>query len=200
MKTTTRDEPGLASRWGWVVARGVVAILFGLLALARPAAVSLSLVMLFGAYAVIGGIAAVVGAAQRERAGYSWGMLLLDGLLGIAIGILALLSPATMAFAFVWVVGIWAVVTGGLEIASAIRLRKMISNEWALGLAGLVSVALGAVMLYKPLAGGLAIVWWLGAYALVFGVFMLVLGFRLRTFQHGLEGGHVPDRELHLPA
>jgi uncharacterized membrane protein HdeD (DUF308 family) len=179
----------------------VVAIVFGLLALARPAAMSLSLVLLFGAYAVAGGIAAVVSAAQRGRAGYSWGMLLTDGLLGVAVGVLALLAPATMAFAFVWVVGIWAVVTGGLEIATAIKLRKVISNEWALGLAGLVSVALGAVMLYKPLAGGLAIVWWLGAYAVVFGVFMLVLGFRLRTFQHTLEGraGALPGGEAHVP-
>src|SRR5262245_11838682 len=116
---TARDEFGLSSRWGWVVARGVVAILFGLIALARPGAMTLSLVLLFGAYAIIGGIAAVIGAAERGRAGYSWGMLLLDGLLGIAVGVLALLAPATMALAFVWVVGIWAVVTGVLEIASA---------------------------------------------------------------------------------
>src|SRR5882672_890272 len=186
---TTRDELGLASRWGWVVARGVVAILFGLLALARPGAMSLSLVLLFGAYAIVGGIAALVGAAERGREGYRWGMLLLDGLLGIAVGVLALLAPATMALAFVWVVGIWALVTGGLEIAGAIRLRKMISNEWALGLAGLCSVALGALMLFRPLAGGLAMVWWLGAYALVFGVFMTVVGFRLRGYQRTLEGG-----------
>src|SRR4051812_8143751 len=140
LMTTTRDEFGLASRWGWVVARGVVAILFGLLALARPGATSLSLVMLFGAYAVVGGIAAVVSAAERGRAGYSWGMLLLDGLLGIAVGVLSLLAPATVAFAFIWVVGVWAIAAGGLEIASAIRLRKVISHEWALGLAGVVSV------------------------------------------------------------
>jgi uncharacterized membrane protein HdeD (DUF308 family) len=197
----TRDEFGLASRWGWVVARGVAAILFGLFALARPGAMSLGLVLLFGAYALIGGIAAVVAAAERGRAGYSWGMLLLDGLLGMAIGVLSLLAPATMAFAFVWVLGIWALATGALEIASAFRLRKVIKNEWALGLAGLASVALGAVMLYKPLAGGLAIVWWLGAYALVFGVFMTVLGFRLRSHQHMLAGGgYVPGREVHLPA
>jgi uncharacterized membrane protein HdeD (DUF308 family) len=178
----------------------VVAILFGLLALARPGTMSLSLVLLFGAYAVIGGIAAIVGAAQRGREGYSWGMLLLDGLLGVAVGVLSLVAPASMLMAFVWVVGCWAVVTGVLEIATAFRLRKTIRNEWALGLAGLSSVALGALMLFKPLAGGLALIWWLGAYAIVFGVFMTALGFRLRSHHHAIEGrGHVPAREIQLP-
>jgi uncharacterized membrane protein HdeD (DUF308 family) len=198
---TTRDEFTLASRWGWVVARGVVAILFGLLALARPGTMSLSLMLLFGAYAVAGGIAAIVSAAQRGREGYSWGMLLLDGLLGVAVGVLSLLAPATMLVAFVWVVGCWAVVTGALEIATAFRLRKTIRNEWALGVAGLCSVALGALMLVSPLAGGLALIWWLGAYAIAFGLFMTVLGFRLRSFHHTVEGGgHVPAREVQLPA
>jgi uncharacterized membrane protein HdeD (DUF308 family) len=198
---TTRDEFGLASRWGWVVARGVVAILFGLLALARPGAMSLSLMFLFGGYAVIGGIAAVISAAQNGRQGYSWGMLLLDGLLGIAVGVLSLLAPATMLMAFVWVVGCWAVVTGVLEVATAFRLRKTIHNEWALGLAGLASVALGALMLLRPLAGGLAIIWWLGAYAIVFGVFMTALGLRLRSFSRTMDRGrYVTGGEAHVPA
>ena len=198
----TRDEYGLASRWGWVVARGVIAIVFGLLALARPGTLTLSLMLLFGAYAIVGGIAAVIGAAARGRSGYSWGMLLLDGLLGIAVGVLALLAPATMLMAFVWVVGIWAIVTGVLEIGSAIRVRKLIRHEWALGLAGVASVVLGVIFLMKPLAGGLALIWWLGAYALVFGVFMVVLGFRLRHFHGTAEGGGrlpTPTPGAHLP-
>lgn len=189
----TRDDFELGSRWGWVVARGVVAILFGLLAFARPAAMSLTLVMLFAAYAFAGGVTAIIAAARRGRAGSSWSMLLLDGVLGIAVAVAAILWPASMAVAFIWVIGVWAVVSGLLEIGTAINLRKVIDHEWALGLAGAATVIIGLVMLAKPFIGGLAIVWWLGAYALAFGVLMVVLGFRLRTYQHA----HLAGRGLH---
>jgi uncharacterized membrane protein HdeD (DUF308 family) len=195
---TSRDETDLASRWGWVVLRGIVAILFGLFAFARPGAMSLGLVMLFAAYAFVGGIATVIAAARRGRAGSNWGMLLLDGILGIAVAVVAVLWPASTIVAFVWVISAWAIITGALEIASAINLRKVIDHEWALGLAGALSIALGLVMLFRPLAGGLAIVWWLGAYAIAFGALMLVLGFRLRTWAHG--HGHWTGGGLAHPA
>ena len=127
---------GLASKWGWVVLRGVVAVLFGVLAFARPGPLTMGIVLLFGAYAFVGGIAAIVAAARRGRAGSSWGMLLFDGLLGIAVAVFALLWPARMAITFVWVIGAWAVISGALEVASAIRLRKLIEHEWALALLG----------------------------------------------------------------
>jgi uncharacterized membrane protein HdeD (DUF308 family) len=189
---TSRDEADLASRWGWVVLRGVVAVLFGLFAFARPGALSLGLLMLFAAYAFVGGIAAIITAAQRGRAGANWGMLMLDGILGIAAAVVAVLWPATAVVAFVWVIAAWAVITGALEVASAISLRKVIEHEWALGLAGLVTLAFGVLMFARPVVGGLAVVWWLGAYALAFGVLMLVLGFRLRSFAHGHGRGQLP--------
>jgi uncharacterized membrane protein HdeD (DUF308 family) len=182
---------GLASRWGWIVLRGVVAILFGLLTFMHPGAMSLSLVMLFAAYAFVGGLATVISAAQRGRAGASWGMLMLDGVLGIAVAVVAVLWPAATALAFVWVLAAWAIMTGALEIGSAVRLRKVIDHEWALGLAGALTVALGVLMLYRPLSGGLAVVWLLGAYALGFGLLMVVLGFRLRSLSHGRTSGHL---------
>jgi uncharacterized membrane protein HdeD (DUF308 family) len=183
------ETNGLSSRWGWIVFRGVVAVLFGLLAFARPGVTTLTLVLMFGVYAFVGGIGAILAAARRGRAGSSWGMLLLDGLLGVAAAIAAVVWPVSTAVAFLWLIGAWAIVTGLLEIGSAIRLRKLIDNEWALGLAGAVSVAFGLLVLYRPLAGGLALIWWMGAYALAFGVLMLVLGFRLRTFE---RAHHVP--------
>jgi uncharacterized membrane protein HdeD (DUF308 family) len=194
---TSRDETDLASRWGWVVLRGIVAILFGLFAFARPGAMSLAFIMLFAAYTFIGGIATIVAAARRSRTGANWGMLMLDGVLGIAVAIVAVLWPATALVAFIWVLAAWAIVTGALEIGSAISLRKVIEHEWALGLAGAATVALGLLFLLRPLAGGLAVMWWLGAYAIVFGALMLVLGFRLRGFAHGHgrgqgHGGHWP--------
>jgi uncharacterized membrane protein HdeD (DUF308 family) len=193
-----REDFELGSRWGWVVARGVVAILFGLLAFARPAAMTLTLVMLFAAYAFAGGVMAIITAARRGRAGSSWSMLLLDGVLGIAVAVAAILWPASMAVAFIWVIGVWALVSGLLEIGTAINLRKVIDHEWALGLAGAATVIIGLVMLAKPLIGGLAIVWWLGAYAMAFGVLMVVLGFRLRSYQHTYlgRGRRLPSDQL----
>ncbi|HVU52511.1 MAG TPA: HdeD family acid-resistance protein [Polyangia bacterium] len=189
---TTRDEVDLSSRWGWVILRGIVAILFGLLAFARPGAMTLGLIMLFAAYAFVGGIAAIIAAAQRSRAGTNWGMLMVDGILGVAAAIIAVLWPATAVVAFVWVLAAWAVATGAMEIAGAISLRKVIEHEWALGLAGLVTVAFGVLMFLRPAIGGLAVVWWLGAYAIVFGALMLALGFRLRGLSHGHTRGQLP--------
>jgi len=177
----TKETFGLASRWGWVVFRGVLAVLFGLFAFARPGAMAFSMVLVFGCYAFIAGIATVIAAARRGHAGESWGALLLDGLLGIAVGVLAVLWPARTALAFVWLIGAWALLTGILEIASAIKLRKLIQHEWLLGLAGAVSIAFGLLMFYRPIAGGLAVVWWLGAYALIFGASLVALAISLRT-------------------
>jgi uncharacterized membrane protein HdeD (DUF308 family) len=154
------------------------------------------MVLLFGCYAFASGITLVVASARTGRAGGSWGTLLVEGLLGIAIGALAVLWPGTMALTFVWLIGCWALLTGALEIASAVRLRKIIEHEWALGLAGLLSVAFGLLMFYRPIAGGLAITWWLGGYALFFGVLMIVFGFRLRRFARSEQSGGLPSEGL----
>jgi uncharacterized membrane protein HdeD (DUF308 family) len=157
----SKETFGLASRWGWVVLRGVLGVLFGLFAFARPGAMAFSMVLVFGCYAFLAGIATVVASARSGRTGDSWGALLVEGLLGIAVGAVALLWPASTALAFVWMIGAWALLTGALEIASAIRLRKRIEHEWALGIAGALSIAFGLLMFYRPIAGGLAVVWWL---------------------------------------
>ena len=190
-----KETFGLASRWGWVVFRGVIGVLFGLVAFARPGAMAFSMVLVFGCYAFVSGIATVIAAARSGRAGESWGALLVEGLLGIAIGAVAVLWPASTALAFVWALAVWAIASGVLEIVSAVRLRKLISHEWALGIAGALSIAFGLLMLYRPVAGGLAVVWWLGAYALIFGAMMIVLGFRLRRVAHPRV--QIPTEGLH---
>lgn len=194
----SHDELEIASRWGWVVFRGLAAIAFGCLAFAQPATMGVSLVLLFGVYAFVAGIATFVAAARGGRAGAPrWGMLLFEGLLSIGVGIVAVLWPATTALAFVWVLGVWAIVSGVLEIATAVKLRAVIDNEWALGLAGVLSMVLGTLLVLRPLIGGLAVVWWLGSYALIFGVLMIVLGFRLRTFAHAVgPDGQLPPRRV----
>jgi uncharacterized membrane protein HdeD (DUF308 family) len=189
-------QDGLVQKWGWVVARGVIAVLFGLIAFSRPGSMAFGMVLLFGCFAFAAGIATVIAAARSGRAGSNWGALLVEGLLSIAIGVLAVLWPASTALAFVWLIGAWAVLSGALEIASAIRLRKVIEREWVLGIAGALSIAFGLLMFYRPLAGGVAVVWWLGAYALVSGVMMIVLGFRLRSFARTHRGA-LPAEGLH---
>ncbi|HEX3903265.1 MAG TPA: HdeD family acid-resistance protein [Polyangia bacterium] len=195
-----KAELGLASRWGWVVARGVVAILFGLLAFSQPGTIGLTLVLMFAAYSFISGIAAVVSAARGGRAhDPRWGTLLLEGLLYIAAGIVAVVWPASTGLAFLWVIAFWAILSGALEIASAVRLRRVMEHEWALGLAGALSIAFGALMFVRPVVGGLAVVFWLGAYAIVFGVLQIVVGFRLRSFAHAHRGGDLRSEGLHQP-
>jgi uncharacterized membrane protein HdeD (DUF308 family) len=198
---TQREELEFASRWGWVVFRGVVAILFGLVAFAEPRTVGFALVLIFAVYAFVSGIAALVSAARGARAREPrWGTVLLEGLLYIVAGAIAVLWPGSTAVAFVWVIAFWAIFSGALEIASAVRLRHWIEHEWALGLAGAVSILFGLLMLFRPVVGALAVVWWLGAYAVVFGALMIAVGLRLRRFAHSLEGGgHLPEEGLHQP-
>jgi uncharacterized membrane protein HdeD (DUF308 family) len=189
-------QDGLVQKWGWVVARGVIAVLFGLIAFSRPGPMAFGMVLLFGCFAFAAGIATVIAAARSGRAGSNWGALLVEGLLSIAIGVLAVLWPASTALAFVWLIGAWALLSGALEIAAAVRLRKVIEKEWVLGIAGALSIAFGLLMFYRPLAGGIAVVWWLGAYALVSGVMMIVLGFRLRSYAR-THRSELPAEGLH---
>ena len=175
--------------------------MFGLVAFAEPATVGFALVLTFAVYSFVSGIAALVSAARGARAREPrWGTMLLEGLLYIVAGAVAVLWPGTAALAFVLVIGFWAIFSGALQISSAIRLRKAIGHEWALGLAGAVSILFGLLMLFRPVAGGVAVVWWLGAYAVVFGALMIVVGLRLRRFAHSFEaGGHLPEEGLHQP-
>jgi uncharacterized membrane protein HdeD (DUF308 family) len=195
-----RAELDFASRWGWVVARGVVAILFGLLAFSQPRTFGLTLMLLFAAYAFVGGIASVIAAARGGRAGDPrWGSFLIDGLLAIGIGMLAVFWPGRTALAFLWAMGLWAIVSGGFELASAIRLRKIIPHEWALGLAGAASILFGALLFARPMIGALAVVFWIGCYSIIFGALMTTVGFRMRQFAHTHRRDELPSAGLHQP-
>jgi uncharacterized membrane protein HdeD (DUF308 family) len=185
-----REELGLASQWRWVILRGVVAIVFGVLAFARPLLMSLTLFLWFAAYAFIEGVATLISAArEKEVSSFRRGALIVEGLLGIAVGVVAVMWPASAAVALIWVIGAWAIIAGALEIASAIRLRRVIEHEWMLAMAGALTIVLGLVLLYRPLVGGLAIMWWLGSYAILFGALMIGLGLRLRRHAHDTAHG-----------
>jgi uncharacterized membrane protein HdeD (DUF308 family) len=177
----------LARWWVWML-RGSAAILFGILAFAAPASSLAALVMLWGAYAVLDGVFALVIAARRGRAGLRWGWMFFEGLVGIAAGVGTFAWPAITGLVLLAFIAAWAVLTGVAEIAAAIALRRELRGEWLLGASGALSVAFGALLLVRPEAGALAIAWMIGAYALVFGVLLVAFGLRLnrlrRTFAH----------------
>ena len=168
--------------WWMILIRGILAILFGILVFTWPGITLLSLVFVFGFYALADGIANIVTAIGGRREQEHWWLLLLLGLAGVALGVLTFLNPGITALALLFFIAIWAIVTGGLQIVAAIRLRKEIEGEFWLALAGAASVGLGVLLIARPGAGALAVLWIIGAYALAFGVILLILAFKARGF------------------
>jgi uncharacterized membrane protein HdeD (DUF308 family) len=162
------------------VLRGVLAIIIGVVAFAAPVATLLSLVLLFSAYMLVDGVFAIVAAIRAARANERWGLLVLEGIVSIATGVIAFLWPGITVIAYVLLVAAWAIVTGALMLGAAFRLN-LNHGRWWLVLGGIASLAYGVLLVIAPLIGALVLTWWFGAYALVFGVFMLVLAFRLRA-------------------
>jgi uncharacterized membrane protein HdeD (DUF308 family) len=172
--------PKEVTRYWWALAlRGLVAVLFGIAAFVWPELTLRVLVLLFGAFVLADGIFAVLYALGSDVP--FRGMLLAEGLIGIAVGIAALFWTEITQQIILYLIAAWAVVTGILEIAAAIDLRKVIEGEWLLALGGLASVAFGVLVALQPNAGALALIWLIGAYAIVFGVSLIALGFRLRS-------------------
>jgi uncharacterized membrane protein HdeD (DUF308 family) len=178
----------LAHNWWSVVIRGFIAILFGILTLAWPGITVGALVILFGVYALIDGIVNLAGARKASKAHERWGVLVIEGIVGIAAALVTFAWPAITAIVLVYVIAAWAVVTGIFEIMAAIRLRKHISGEWLLGLAGVASIVFGVLLMAAPLVGALVIAIWIGVYALIFGGMLVGLGLRLRSWHRAVGG------------
>ena len=184
METLPRSMLGMLARNWWVlVLRGVLAILFGVAAWAWPDLTLTVLVAFFGAYALVDGVFAVVAGIASHGENRRWWAELLVGVAGIVAGILTWVWPGVTTLALLYLIAAWAIATGVFEIAAAIELRKAIENEWLLGLGGLASVLFGLLLIVFPGEGALGILWLIGAYAVLFGVLLIALGFRLR----GLE-------------
>jgi len=172
----------LAEHWWSPVLRGLVAIVVGVIALALPGITVGALVILFGAYALIDGIAAFIAAFRSSRAHERWGMLVLEGLAGIVTAAITIFWPPLTALVLVYLIGAWALVTGVLEVAAAIKLRQFIAGEWLLALSGIASLLFGILVLAMPLAGALAIAMLVGVYSLAFGFILVGFGIRLRSW------------------
>jgi uncharacterized membrane protein HdeD (DUF308 family) len=181
----------LARKWWLYVARGVLAIVFGLLALILPEQTKLALVLVFGVYALGDGIFSVFTGIAIHRYFRRWWAVLLEGIAGILVGLVAFLRPDVTGLALLYFIAAWALVTGIFEIVAAIQLRRLIVGEWAMILSGLLSIALGVVLFVFPGAGAVSLVWMIGIYAILFGTALIFLAIRLRGLWHELESASV---------
>jgi uncharacterized membrane protein HdeD (DUF308 family) len=167
-------------RWWTVALRGIAAILFGLFSLFAPGAAFLSLVLLFGIYAIVDGLLAL-SLGFRERI-YARGAMVVRGLVSVAAGMIALIWPGITGIVLLLVIASWAVASGILEIVIAIRMRKQLQHEWLLGVEGCLSIVFGVLLFLSPLAGAIVLGLWVGAYALVVGGMLVGTGLRLRSY------------------
>jgi uncharacterized membrane protein HdeD (DUF308 family) len=185
--------------WTWAL-RGAAAVLFGVSVLIWPGAGLAVFVALFGAYALVSGIFALVGAAETRKWNQPSWVMLIDGLLGVAAGVVTFVWPAVTALALVYIIASWALLTGIVEVVGAFRYQRELGmgDAWLMGLAGTISALFGGLLIVHPGAGALAVVTVIGLYAIFFGVAMLVFGFRLQAIRKdlGLEG----RRELQYAA
>src|SRR5258708_2163653 len=160
----------LSRNWWLAALRGTLAVIFGVAAFVWPGLTFEVLVLLFGAYAFVDGVVVLGFGLMAAGDGERWWPLVLGGVVGIATGVLTYARPAARALALVYVIGAWAIVTGILEIAAAIRLRKVITSEWLMGFSGALSIVFGVIVLAQPGAGALALVFLFGFYAILAGV------------------------------
>jgi uncharacterized membrane protein HdeD (DUF308 family) len=180
--------PKLLSRfWHMLLLRGVVSVLFGITLFLWPSISLVSLVLLFGAFILVDGIANLATAVRGRRENENWWVLLLAGIAGAALGILTFFKPEITALTLLFYMAIWAMATGLLGIVAAIQLRKEIKGEAWLLLSGLASVVFGMLLIARPDAGALAVLWLIAAYAIVFGVTLIVLAFKARRFVKRIE-------------
>jgi uncharacterized membrane protein HdeD (DUF308 family) len=170
----------LAQNWWAIGIRGVLGILFGLIALFLPGVTILSIILVFAAYAFVDGVFGIVSGIRAARQHERWGFLVLEGLVNIAAAAVAVSWPGITVVAFVLLIAFWAILTGALELAAAFRL-EVDDGRWWLVFGGLVSLVYGALLILAPIIGAVVLTWWLGVYALVFGVSLVVLAFRLRA-------------------
>lgn len=170
----------LADSWWAVGLRGILGILFGLICLLTPTIAVEVFVILFAAYMLVDGVFAIASGIKAARNGERWGLLILEGIVDLAAGLVAVLWPAITLIALIWIVAIWAIVSGALMLGAAFTL-KLDHGRWWLALGGIASVIFGILLVIEPLIGAVVLTLWIGAYALVFGIFLLILAFQLHA-------------------
>jgi uncharacterized membrane protein HdeD (DUF308 family) len=170
----------LARNWWALLIRGIAAIIFGVLAFMWPGATILAIGILFGAYAFVDGIFAIVAAIRAAQAHQRSWPFIIEGIVGLLIAAITFYDVAITIFALFITIAAWAFITGILEIVAAIQLRKVITGEFWLIIGGIASILFAVLMIWRPLAGALAVIWIIGIYAIIFGIAMIALSLRLR--------------------
>jgi uncharacterized membrane protein HdeD (DUF308 family) len=169
------------ARWWWTfILRGLLAILFGVIAFISPPATIAALVLLFGAWAMVDGIFHIAGAIRDRSRNRSFWLAVLEGVISIIAGALALAFPSLAAASLLLLISAWSIITGVVEVAAAVRLREQMTGELWLAIAGILSIVFGVLLFFFPTSGAITIVWILGSFAIAFGVSMIILGWRLR--------------------
>ena len=172
----------LARYWWLILLRGIAAIIFGVLGFIWPGITLVTLVLFWGAFALVDGILALAHAIMGGNMGSRWWLALI-GVLGIVVGLLTFLMPGVTALVLLIFIATWAIVLGVFQIIGAIRLRKEIDNEWTLILGGVLSVLFGVIMLIAPGAGAIALIWVIASYAIVFGILLVMAALKLKKHQ-----------------
>jgi uncharacterized membrane protein HdeD (DUF308 family) len=178
--TSTDATQAVKALWWLVLIRGVLAVLFGLYALFSPAAALLALVFVFGFYAIMDGVAAIAVGFRHRRTSH-WGWHVVQGVVSLIAGLIALFWPGPTLIALVFIIAFWSIVLGVTEIVEAFQARRLGSSWGWLLFSGIVGILFGIVLLFSPAAGALALLWVIGIFALVLGVVQIVWAFRLRT-------------------
>jgi uncharacterized membrane protein HdeD (DUF308 family) len=173
----------LARNWWLILLRGLCAILFGALTFVWPGVSLFTLVLFYGAFALVDGIFALAAAVTGNTPTPRW-WLAVVGVLGIAAGILTFLWPGLTAVVLLIFIACWAIATGVMQIVGAIQLRKEIKDEWLLIAGGALSIVFGFILLTQPGVGALALLYVIGAYAILYGVLLLWFSLRLRNHSH----------------
>ncbi len=184
----------LSKNWWLFLLRGLIAIAFGVLAIVWPAQVWLSLVLVFGIYALLDGIFTTVAGIEFRPIFTHWWVVVLEGVAGIVLGMLTFIWPNAAAHALFYLIATWAVVTGILEIVAAIRFRFFIPGEWSMILAGVLSIIFGAMLFAFPSAGLVGMVWAIGVYAMAFGITQFVFASRLHDLNKVIEANSAPAK------
>jgi uncharacterized membrane protein HdeD (DUF308 family) len=176
----------LSRNWWVLLIRGILAVIFGVLTLAKPAVTLAVLVMFFGAYYLVDGAFSIIASLTAPKGYRGWVWLLIGGIAGVIIGLLTFVMPGVTAVVLLYYVIAWLIVIGAMQVVAGIRLRKEIHGEFFLIIGGLLSVLFGLFLLVNPGAGALAVIWLIGGYAILFGVMMIIVSFRLRSWRGGI--------------
>jgi uncharacterized membrane protein HdeD (DUF308 family) len=182
MDTNASLLRSLANNWWVLLLRGLAGIGFGVVAFMWPGITLVSMILLFGVFAAVGGVLEIIAAIRGGTMLPRW-WLAMAGVIALGAAAITFLDPHVTALILIYIIGGWAFIHGIFEIIGAIRIRKMIRNEWALILSGVLSALFGIMVMLRPGAGALGLVWMIGAIAFVTGILFTYFAFKLRRLK-----------------